>query len=130
MCFSFSLLCEAVAVCKPKQQKIYYVARHETVSVLCELEANPANLKFFWKFNNSNKASSLVDIPPNLVATDKRKSTLLYTPTSEHDYGTLLCEATNEVGSQREPCVFYIIPAGTLIKFLNSTQNICLIIFR
>ncbi|KAG7155220.1 Nephrin-like 23 [Homarus americanus] len=28
------------------------------------------------------------------------------------DYGTLLCWANNEIGPQKEPCVFHIVPAG------------------
>ena len=28
------------------------------------------------------------------------------------DYGTLMCTASNQVGIQKEPCVFHIIMAG------------------
>ena len=39
-------------------------------------------------------------------------SWLEYTPRTELDYGTLLCEATNTVGQQAKPCAFKLIPAG------------------
>lgn len=34
-----------------------------------------------------------------------------YTPRAELDYGSLVCWATNSVGSQREPCSYKIVPA-------------------
>ena len=40
------------------------------------------------------------------------ESMLSYTPLSERDYGTLLCYATNAVGTQPEPCSFTVISAG------------------
>ncbi len=42
------------------------------------------------------------------------RSKLTYTPLNNKDYGTLMCSATNEVGRQREPCIFHIILAGKL----------------
>ena len=39
-------------------------------------------------------------------------SKLTYTPRNDKDYGTLMCSASNEVGTQREPCVYHIILAG------------------
>ena len=37
---------------------------------------------------------------------------LIYSPSSQQDYGTILCFANNAVGRQREPCQFHVIPAG------------------
>ena len=31
---------------------------------------------------------------------------------TELDYGNLMCWATNSVGTQRDPCIFHLIPAG------------------
>lgn len=31
---------------------------------------------------------------------------------TELDYGTLLCWGRNELGMQKAPCVFHVIPAG------------------
>ena len=44
-----------------------------------------------------------------------------YTPESESDYGTLYCYARNSVGSQVDPCVFTIIPAGPPDPMKNCT---------
>ena len=40
------------------------------------------------------------------------RSVLIYSPSSQQDYGTILCFANNAVGRQREPCQFHVIPAG------------------
>ena len=39
-------------------------------------------------------------------------SVLQYSPKTELDYGTLVCGATNSVGSSSAPCVFSILPVG------------------
>ena len=44
--------------------------------------------------------------------TNISRSKLTYTPLNNKDYGTLMCSATNEVGRQRNPCIFHIILAG------------------
>ena len=37
---------------------------------------------------------------------------LVYSLNTGRDYGTILCWAENELGSQSDPCVFHLIPAG------------------
>ncbi|KAJ8957703.1 hypothetical protein NQ318_017598, partial [Aromia moschata] len=105
-------------VCRPAQHKVYGVARHETVRVACELEANPTDVQFVWKFNNT---SDLVDIAQSEIQTEKTRSVASYKPVFEADYGTLLCWGRNEIGMQKEPCVFYINPAGKPDDLSNCT---------
>ena len=62
-----------------------------------------------WRFNSSTHFATL---PPEKFYTDGFMSYASYTPKSEIDYGTLSCWATNEVGLQKRPCVFHVIPAG------------------
>ncbi|XP_017775173.1 PREDICTED: uncharacterized protein LOC108561652, partial [Nicrophorus vespilloides] len=108
-------------VCRPGQPKIYGVARQEIARIPCELEGNPTDIQFTWKFNNSAEA---IDIPQSHVATDRSRSVAAYTPMTELDYGTLLCWGRNEIGVQKEPCIFYINPAGKPDALSNCTiQN-------
>ncbi|KAF5299118.1 hypothetical protein FQR65_LT09476 [Abscondita terminalis] len=107
--------------CKLGQENIYNVARQETVMVNCEVEANPTNVKFSWKFNNSDNNALMLDMPQNLITANKTKSWLSYTPMTERDYGTLLCKGTNKIGQQRDACVFYINPAGKPDPLSNCT---------
>ncbi|XP_025160211.1 nephrin isoform X9 [Harpegnathos saltator] len=98
-----------VPVCQHGQTKVFGVARQETASIPCELEANPPEVSFTWKFNNTMEA---VDIPQAHVTSDRTRSIASYTPMTELDYGTLLCWGSNDQGTQLEPCVYHIVPAG------------------
>ncbi|XP_071628868.1 protein turtle homolog B isoform X5 [Temnothorax longispinosus] len=98
-----------VPVCQHGQTKVFGVARQETARIPCELEANPSEVSFTWKFNNTMEA---VDIPQAHVTSDRTRSTASYTPMTELDYGTLLCWGSNDQGTQLEPCVYHIVPAG------------------
>ncbi|XP_034177822.2 nephrin isoform X6 [Osmia lignaria lignaria] len=96
-------------VCHQGQAKVFGVARQETARIPCELEANPSEVTFTWKFNNTMEA---VDIPQAHVTSERTRSNASYTPMTELDYGTLLCWGTNDQGTQLEPCVYHIVPAG------------------
>ena len=47
---------------------------------------------------------------------DGAVSVVSYVPRDETDYGTLLCWGRNELGRQRRPCVFHVIPAGERLR--------------
>ncbi|XP_055918673.1 uncharacterized protein LOC129950777 [Eupeodes corollae] len=106
-------------VCRPGQRTMYSSGRHETVKVACEVEANPSEVVFSWKFNAT--ATESVDIPASLVAIERGRSVAHYTPMTENDYGTLLCWSSNEIGDQSEPCVYTITPAGEPDPLINCT---------
>lgn len=105
----FINLISVAPVCRPGQPKVYGVARGELAKIPCELEANPTDVQFLWKFNNS---ADIIDIPQNQVSVDRARSIVGYKPFTEMDYGTLLCWGSNEIGIQKEPCVYYVNPAG------------------
>lgn len=95
-------------MCRINQQLVYGAIRHEKIEVVCNVDANPAVQSFAWKFNNSLIQTKNVQS----FTTAKMYSVATYQPKSELDYGTLLCWAKNELGTQSVPCVFHIIPAG------------------
>ncbi|XP_025160215.1 hemicentin-2 isoform X10 [Harpegnathos saltator] len=110
-----------VPVCQHGQTKVFGVARQETASIPCELEANPPEVSFTWKFNNTMEA---VDIPQAHVTSDRTRSIASYTPMTELDYGTLLCWGSNDQGTQLEPCVYHIVPAaGEMLAQPPSPEN-------
>ncbi|GFS64993.1 hypothetical protein TNIN_151131 [Trichonephila inaurata madagascariensis] len=94
-------------ICKSDQKLLYGVARHEPVKVTCEVEADPSRANFTWKFNNSVESMDVLSF-----ASEDSISIATYIPRTEYDYGTLLCWGKNSVGTQKEPCVFTVIPAG------------------
>ena len=62
-----------------------------------------------WQFNSTNEFR---DVSEENVIVDGAVSVVSYVPRDESDYGTLLCWGRNELGRQRRPCVFHVIPAG------------------
>ncbi|XP_019764494.1 synaptogenesis protein syg-2 isoform X3 [Dendroctonus ponderosae] len=96
-------------VCRPEQVRIFGVAREEVAQITCEVEANPNDVDFTWKFNNS---ADTFEIAQTQIYSVKDRSTAKFKPITEQDYGTLLCWGRNEIGMQKEPCVYYITPAG------------------
>lgn len=101
------------------------VGKGEMVDVFCDVVANPNVDGFIWAFNNS---AGLIHVPPVRATTvNGTRSKLTYTPRNNKDYGTLMCEAKNEVGKQKKPCIFHIILAGeycTQIYLVNIWKNI------
>ncbi|XP_023158899.1 hemicentin-1 isoform X2 [Ceratitis capitata] len=106
-------------VCRPGQRFAYSSGRHEMVKIACEIEANPMEATYIWKFNAT--LGETIDIPASLIAVDRGRSIAHYTPMTENDYGTLLCWASNEIGDQSEPCVYTVTPAGEPDPLVNCT---------
>ena len=94
--------------CAPNQPRVFGAAREETIKVPCILDATPPVSHFNWRFNSSG---DVVDLAQRRASLDGFSSTLEYTVTTELDYGTLLCWGVNNLGLQKEPCVFRIVAA-------------------
>lgn len=89
-------------------RRVLGAAKDEPIHIECKVEAEPAASLFRWSFNSTPGISrELTDYTPSAGG-----STLVYTPKVAADYGTLSCWGRNELGSQRSPCVFHIVPAG------------------
>nr|CAD7440881.1 unnamed protein product [Timema bartmani] len=106
--------------CKPNQTRVHGVAKQEKVNISCAVEANPSDVTFRWLFNNS---AEQLDVQSAHIYLHGTSSIVSYTPITDLDYGTLLCWATNRIGSQRQPCVFHIIAAGRPDLVYNCTVS-------
>ena len=51
------------------------------------------------------------------------RSVLTYTPVNQRGYGTILCFANNEIGRQKEACVFHVVPASKKSEIIRSLSN-------
>ncbi|KAH6931465.1 hypothetical protein HPB50_024470 [Hyalomma asiaticum] len=100
-------------VCKTHQKWVYGASKQETVSVRCELDADPTETTFRWVFNSSSSGRRR-DLASQDASSSGSRSTLAFVVHSDDDYGTLLCWGTNSVGIQRDPCAFSIVPAALL----------------
>ncbi|XP_022238176.1 neural cell adhesion molecule 2-like isoform X2 [Limulus polyphemus] len=116
-------------ICISTHIKSFGVAVHEPLHVVCQVDAEPPDVSFRWSFNNTYETLDIVDFESHLT-----RSRATFTPRNEQDYGTLLCWASNEIGSQKFPCVFNITPVGPPDKprdcrvqnvTMNSIQIAC-----
>lgn len=108
-----------VPVCSSVEPVVYGVGKGEMVDVFCDVVSNPQSYNFEWSFNNS---ADYIRVPPSrVVVVNGTRSKLTYTPLNNKDYGTLMCSATNEVGRQRNPCIFHIILAVAPDPVSNCT---------
>ncbi|XP_053984248.1 hemicentin-2-like [Hylaeus volcanicus] len=101
--------------------------KHETISLVCEVQSKPPPTTFHWTFNNSG---DLMNVPANRFTQVKSLSLttshwhgprLNYTPENDMDYGTVACWAENRIGVQKTPCLFQIIVAGKPYPLQNCT---------
>ncbi|KAG8225658.1 hypothetical protein J437_LFUL006053 [Ladona fulva] len=85
--------------------------RHETLRIQCDVDADPSTgVRFSWTYNISRE---VLHVPASRIISDgPLTSSLNYTPTSEADFGTLACWASNAIGRQKEPCLFHVVPAS------------------
>ncbi|XP_042866822.1 synaptogenesis protein syg-2-like [Penaeus japonicus] len=95
--------------CAEDQHTSYGVGTMEEILVSCHVDSNPAPIDFRWAMNTSK---GVMQLPLNLTSNSGRSSVVRYTPFSQLDFGELLCWAVNEVGRQREPCVFQVVAAA------------------
>ncbi|XP_041969482.1 hemicentin-1-like [Aricia agestis] len=114
-----SLLVRYAPVCAERRDsELFGALKHETVSLHCSVDANPALVSFHWTFNNSGEQT---EIPPRLYSSYGHTSTLNYTPTTDMEYGTLACYGENAVGQQKVPCLFQLVAAGRPFHLQNCT---------
>lgn len=97
------------------------IARQETAKVSCEVEANPPEVKFSWRFNST---LGILDLLPSNIMTEGVRSVAAFTPATEHDYGNLLCWAKNELGLQQIPCIYNLTPTGERINVSVKIQQV------
>ncbi|KAL6256349.1 hypothetical protein P5V15_012466 [Pogonomyrmex californicus] len=99
-------------------EEVHGALKHETISLVCEVEASPTNVTFHWTFNNSGDLS---DVPSTKFTNEGTTSRLNYTPLTDMDYGVLGCWASNSVGHSKQPCLYQIIAAGRPYPLQNCT---------
>ncbi|GIY00854.1 ig-like domain-containing protein [Caerostris darwini] len=92
-------------VCKNRAVQVFGVAKQETLNITCELEADPIDVKFHWTLNNTVESMEV-----KKFVSEGTSSTVFYTPRNMLGYGALLCWGSNDIGRQKDPCVYRIVP--------------------
>ncbi|GIY32510.1 uncharacterized protein CDAR_25291, partial [Caerostris darwini] len=90
-------------ICKARQQVSYGAYLGETLSIRCEVEAEPATVSFHWGFSNTVLQHSNVSFVNRGL-----RSMATYTPTDDIHLGSLFCWANNSAGEQHVPCTFTV----------------------
>ncbi|XP_065167575.1 nephrin-like isoform X3 [Atheta coriaria] len=122
---SFHLKVKYEPVCGDMSgRKVLGAAKDEPLTVECKVEAEPAAQLFRWSFNSTPGISKEL----TEFTAEPGGSQLTYTPKVAADYGTLQCWGRNELGSQRMPCTYHIVPAGkpdppNMCAFANITHH-------
>ncbi|KAJ6224210.1 hypothetical protein RDWZM_002755 [Blomia tropicalis] len=95
--------------CAINQQELsnyHALAINETVRLRCLVEASPNAARYYWTLNEETLHDNY------LLEQSDDDNELTFTAQTDQSYGKIRCWAKNEVGTQREPCVFMISKAG------------------
>ncbi|XP_064471633.1 neural cell adhesion molecule 1-A-like [Ornithodoros turicata] len=110
--------------------QIVYTTPFEEVSLACEVDADPStNLSFRWSMKESHwgevaiREATFARNFDNLARTHGSRSVLTFVPLPEELHSTFQCWARNEVGIQKKPCLFRLLP-----KEQPSTTRECLVL--
>ncbi|XP_072941925.1 kin of IRRE-like protein 2 [Epargyreus clarus] len=113
-------------VCRNTALAIVGAAINEPARVACEVDAFPPPKNFQWTLNNT---LGTIELESGKFTIDSfGRSILSFTPTSDADYGSLACRATNLAGQQVHPCKYTLLPAvrpepPTNCSYLNVTDD-------
>lgn len=80
----------------------------ETLVVQCHVDAIPDVTRFHWTYNTSKGVNPV----KGAKMQNKGNVSVLHFSPGIIDLESLSCWATNDVGRQESPCLFYIVPAG------------------
>ncbi|KAI2803228.1 hypothetical protein BLOT_007351, partial [Blomia tropicalis] len=83
------------------------VAVGEVAAIECQVLANPSDVVFEWAMNGTSSSPKV----PLSYDQSGSNSVAKFVATTEQDYGYLHCWARNNVGKQKQPCVYHIIKA-------------------
>ncbi|CAG9789167.1 unnamed protein product [Diatraea saccharalis] len=105
-------------MCEVNETGVYGALEYETIQLQCSVNSSPPPSSFMWIMDSLGEQTQ---IPSNLFTTSGLSSTLRFTPTSETDFGTVLCIANNSVGTQVIPCRYELVAAGHPMPLQNCT---------
>lgn len=94
--------------CRKGLQEVFrYSTSREELFVPCEMDADPEDLTFHWVMKNNSEVRDLLTF-----TTNGSRSVARYKPAVATEFVSLVCWANNSVGSQKQPCTYFIEPHG------------------
>lgn len=101
-------------VCRRSKPLTVVVSREQAATLRCQVEADPDAVSFGWTLSNERET---VLIQREMSVDSGLTSVLEYTPRRDVDFGRLKCWARNDIGKQKEPCIFIIVKEGNALKW-------------
>lgn len=88
----------------------------ETLTIDCHVDAVPEVTRFSWTYNTTK---GVLPVQGARIRNQGGVSTLNFTPGTTN-LDSLACWASNSVGRQDTPCLFYLVPAGKNLLLSKS----------
>ncbi|KAF2350611.1 Immunoglobulin-like domain [Trinorchestia longiramus] len=111
-------------VCAWGAARVVRVPLGRPLRLPCTVTSLPPTTSFSWTLSNALAQERVTSVTqPQVTAgaqgtqgSSTSSSVLEYRPVTQQDYGTLLCWAENDVGKQKEPCVYSVRPAPEVLS--------------
>ncbi|KAL3193975.1 hypothetical protein MRX96_046139, partial [Rhipicephalus microplus] len=94
--------------CRKGMQEVFrYSTSREELLIPCEMDSDPEDLTFHWVMKNNSEVRDLLTF-----TTNGTRSVARYKPAVATEFVSLVCWANNSVGSQKQPCTYFVEPHG------------------
>lgn len=91
----------------------------ETLVIQCHVDAIPEVTRFHWTYNTSKGVNPV----KGAKMENSGDVSILHFNPGIADLESLSCWATNSVGRQQSPCLFYIVPASKFHRTWKTNFN-------
>ena len=98
-------------LCRSGTKKIGTVIGNN-ITVVCNVDAYPKEKNYQWWFHEHGHKSE------KKMLSQVHTETFTHRVKNHNGFGTIYCQARNEVGWQNKPCMFDIHPGGMLFEQL------------
>lgn len=89
------------------------------------MEADPKDLQFNWVMNTSSNSIAIYSFTVN-----NSKSVTSHVIENRFSYGFMFCNAENNIGKSKKPCIFHLKPPGILVLNLILNFSFDFLIFK
>ena len=76
------------------------------IDLICTVDSKPLASTYRWLFNSSETTFEIPSAESTMFFSNYKSST-------DEGHGQVLCWASNNIGEQKSPCVFHVVPLGS-----------------
>ena len=104
--------------CTISEEVTYAISVGETIRIPCNMSAHPKILDFVWTIKSRNRTRIISNYTQTAF-----QSFLTLNLKNKNQYGILYCQARNEIGKQKNPCISRIVEAALPKPVWNCSIN-------